>query len=123
MLRALLVTVLLVLGACTERGEVEPANSVVEPARDSQNSCAQLSGFAALSCAKPQWRQRDNELNRMLARLQAGADHGKKADLRSAQKRWEITRNACLDGPRPEREPCLEALYSARMNELTNLLD
>lgn len=123
MLKRLLVGGLLALVGCTERSEVQLAADPANTAQSARNPCAESSGFAAYACAKPDWRQRDNELNRMLARIQAGAGHSAKADLRNAQKRWEITRDACLEGPRPEREPCLESLYSSRMNALTDLLD
>ncbi len=115
-MRAWLIGVTISLCAC----QPAPVPDTSE-AQEAATPCAGLEGFAAYACARPEWQARDNELNRYLARLQAGVSHSEKQDLRVAQRQWETLRNACLDGPLPEREPCLESRFTERMAELQAL--
>lgn len=96
--------------------QVPDENTTVASATN--NVCREFEGFAAYACARPEWQQRDNDINRVLARLQSGVSHSAKQDLRIGQRQWERVRDVCLQGPLPDREICLEARYAERMLEL-----
>ncbi len=119
------VTVMIACSIAVGGVGCEPsANSEsISSAPQSAVPCAGLEGFAAYACARPEWQQRDNDLNRSVARLQAKVSHAEKQDLRSAQRRWEQRRDACLAGALADRDSCLEARYAERTNELQAVAD
>ena len=115
---AILASVVAISGCRDEIAQPEEAGAESVSA----GSCAGLEGFEYTLCSDPEVREMDDELAVMVNRLVANSAHDRQSDLRAEQKRWEQSRDGCLELSVAKRRACIDARYSKRMNEVRDAL-